>query len=61
MSTIPEEDSHQSSLVARQVFLEENPSVTVPESEAKTTEDIPAASTDEEEKKRRESCYTPYL
>ena len=38
--------------MARQVFPEENPSVTVPESEAKVAEDIPAASADEE--KRRE-------
>ena len=54
MSTIPEEDSQQSSSVARQVFLEENPSVMVPKSEAKAAEDIPAASTDEEERERRE-------
>ena len=54
MSTIPEEDSQQSSSVARQVFPEENPSATVPESEAKAAEDIPAASADEEEEERRE-------
>ena len=43
MSTIPEEDSQQSSSVAHQVFTEENPFATVPESEAKAAEDIPAA------------------
>ena len=46
MSTILEEDSQQSSLVARQVFPEDNPFVTVPVSEAKVAEDIPAASDD---------------
>ena len=58
MSTIPEEDSHQSSSVARQVFPEENPSATVPESEAKAAEDIPAASADEETR-REERVATP--
>ena len=54
MTTITKEDSHQSSSVAHQVFPEDNPSATVPESEAKAAEDIPAASTDEEERERRE-------
>ena len=58
MSTIPEEDSQQSSSVARQVFPEENPSVTVPESEAKAVEDILAASAKEEER-REETVATP--
>ena len=48
MFTIPEEDSQQSSSVARQVFPEENPSVTVQASEAKAAEEIPAASADED-------------
>lgn len=43
MTTITEEDSHQSSSVARQVFSEDNPSVTVPASEANALEEIPAA------------------
>nr|XP_020161834.1 proteoglycan 4-like [Aegilops tauschii subsp. strangulata] len=47
MTTITEEDSNQSSSVARQVFPEDNPSVTVPMSEAHASEDNPAASTDE--------------
>ena len=59
MSTIPEEDSQQSSSVARQVFPEENPSMTVPESEAKVAEDILAASAEEEEERRKERFATP--
>ena len=47
MTTITEEASNQSSSVARQVFPEENPSVTGPSSEANVAEDNPAASADE--------------
>ena len=47
MTTITEEDSHQSSPVARQVFPEDNPPVTVPASEANASEEIPAASAEE--------------
>ena len=52
MTTITEEDSNLSSLVARQVFPKDNPSVTVPVSEANAAEDPPATSagvTQEEE------------
>ena len=53
MTTITEEGSNLSSSVARQVFCEDNPSVTVPVSEANAAEDPPAASagvTQEEER-----------
>ena len=50
MFTIPEEDSQQSSSVARQVFPEENPSVTVQAFKGKAAEDIPATSTEEQER-----------
>ena len=56
MTTIPEEDSNQSSSVARQVFPEENPSVTVPVPEATTSEEIPAAAADE---RQEEHVATP--
>ena len=58
LAKVSGQDSQQSSSVARQVFPEENPSVTVPVSEAKSAEDIPAASTDEEER-REERVATP--
>ena len=45
MTTITEEGSNLSSSVARQVFSEDNPSMTVPVSEANTAEDPLAAST----------------
>ena len=46
--------------MTRQVFPEENPSVTVPASEAKAAEDIPAASAEEEERREeRERVATP--
>ena len=48
MSSILEEEVQQSSSVARQVFPEENPSVTDQASKANDAEDIPAASADEE-------------
>ena len=49
---------------ARQVFPEASPTVNVSESEAKTAEDIPAASADEQEEPRHEeervaTCNTP--
>ena len=47
MTSIIKEDSHQSSSVARQVFPEDNPSVTVPVSEANASEEIPVASAEE--------------
>ena len=57
MTTITEEDSNQSSLVARQVFPEDNPSVMVPLSEANVAEDNPAASA--EERQEEEHVATP--
>ena len=48
MSSIPEEEVQHTSSVARQVFPEATPSATASESEAKTAEDIPAASAKEE-------------
>ena len=48
MSTIPEGEAHHTSSVARQVFPEATPSTTSSESEAKTAEDISAASAEEE-------------
>ena len=57
MTIITEEDSHQSSSVARQVFPEDNPSVTVPSSEENVAEDNPAASA--EEKQAEERVATP--
>ena len=47
MTTITEEDSHQFSSVAHQVFPEDNASVTVPVSEANASEQIPAVAADE--------------
>ena len=52
MTTITEEDSHQSSSMARQVFPEDNPSVTVPVSEANASKEIPAAADDERQEER---------
>ena len=49
MSSIPEKDVHATSSTTCQVFPEAIPSETAQESEAKEAEDIPAASTDEEE------------
>ena len=54
MSTIPEEDSQQTSSVARQVFPEENLSVTVPKSEAKAVEDTAVASATEPQETHEE-------
>ena len=46
--------------MARQVFPEENPSVTVPESEAKAAKDILATSAEEEERREEiERVATP--
>ena len=53
MTTITEEDSHQSSSVARQVFPEDNPSVTVPVLEANASEEIPAGAADERQEENR--------
>ena len=53
MSSIPEGEAQQSS-VARQVFPEATPTANVSETEAKTTEDIPAASADEDQGEREE-------
>ena len=53
MKSITEEDSNQSSSEARQVFPEDNPSVTVPVSEANATEEISAASTDDRQEEER--------
>ena len=47
MTTITEEDSHQSSSVARQVFPKDNPSVTVLVHEANASEEISAAAADD--------------
>jgi hypothetical protein len=59
MSSIPKEDVHNTSSVARQVFLEAIPSETAQESEAKEAEDIPAASADEREEEERD-VIPPY-
>ena len=56
MTTITEEDSHQSSSVARQVFPEDNPSVTVPVHEANASEEIPTAAADD---RQEEPVTTP--
>lgn len=54
MSSIPEEDVHTTSLLARQVFLVAIPSLTAHDSEAKEAKDIPAASADDKEKEDHE-------
>ena len=54
LSSVPEGEVHHQS-VARQVFPEATPTVNVSESEAKTAEDILAASADEEEEPRVEA------
>ena len=52
MPTIPEEDVHITSSVARQVFPEAIPSDTTQESKAKEAEHIPAASAKENEEEQ---------
>ena len=59
MSTIPEEDSQQSSSVARQVFPDANPSAIAQESEAKAAEDIPTASVEEERREEEREAKPP--
>ena len=49
MSSIPKEDVHTTSSVARQVFPEAIPSDTTQETEAKDAKDILAVSADEDE------------
>ena len=53
MSSILEGEAQLSS-VARQVFPEATPTANVSESEAKAVEDIPAASTNEDQGEREE-------
>lgn len=53
MSSIPEREVQHNS-VARQVFAEATPTVNVSESKAKTVEDIPAASVDENQERIEE-------
>ena len=53
MSSIPEGEVQQS-LVARQVFPKATPAANVTESEAKSAEDIPAASADDHQEPREE-------
>ena len=52
MSSIPEEDVHTTTSVARQVFPEAIPSDTAQESKVKEAEDILAASADEIEEEQ---------
>ena len=53
MSSIPEEEVQHTSSVARQVFPKATPSASASESEAKTAEDIPAASAEEEKEEEK--------
>ena len=55
MSSIPEEDVQPTGSVARQVFSDATPCATASESEAKTVEDIPAASAEGEREEEREA------
>ena len=55
MSSIPEEDVQQQSLVAHQVFPDAIPSASAQESKAKVAEDISATSADEVKEENREA------
>ena len=59
MSSVLEGEERQS--ISREVFPEASPTVNIPESEAKTAEDIPAALADdhEEEPREEERVATP--
>ena len=47
LSSVPEGEERQS--VSRKVFPKASPTANIPESKAKTAEDIPAASADDKE------------
>ena len=59
MTSIPEEDVQHTSLAASQVFPVAIPSVSAFESAAKSTEDIPAATANEEEKEDEREATPP--
>ena len=52
LSSVPEGEEHQS--VSRKVFPEASPTTNIPESEAKTAEDISAASANDQEEEPRD-------